>query len=64
LSLVFGLDPMLAVLFIDHDVELAFRLAHRVTVLHLGEVVAEGTPDQIRGTPVLDEIYLGGGHRA
>lgn len=63
LSLVFGLDPMMAVMFIDHDVELAFRLATQVTVLHLGAVVAEGTPSEVRALPILDEIYLGaGGH--
>ena len=63
LSLVFGLDPDLAVMFIDHDVDLAFRLATQVTVLHLGEVVAEGSPDEVRSASILNEIYLGGvGH--
>lgn len=64
LDLVFGLDPMLAVMFIDHDVELAFRLATQVTVLHLGEVVAEGTPSEVRALPILDQIYLGVGDHA
>lgn len=59
LSLVFSLDSQLAVMFIDHDVELAFKLATRVTLLHQGEVVAEGSPDEVRAMPVLDEIYLG-----
>ena len=49
----------LTVLFIDHDIELALRLATAVTVLHLGAVVAEGTPDEIRASHVLDDIYLG-----
>jgi branched-chain amino acid transport system ATP-binding protein len=57
--LVFGLNPELAVMFIDHDVNLALRLATRVTVLHLGRVVAEGTPDEIRRRGPLDDIYLG-----
>ena len=56
--LVFGLSPELAVMFIDHDVDLALRLATRVTVLHLGEVVAEGTPAEIRHRRALDDIYL------
>jgi branched-chain amino acid transport system ATP-binding protein len=60
LQLVFGLDPELAVLFIDHDVDLALRLATHVTVLNLGEVVAHGTPDAVRAMPVLSDIYLGG----
>jgi branched-chain amino acid transport system ATP-binding protein len=59
LELVFGLDPELAVMFIDHDVELAFRLATHVTLLNLGEVVAEGSPEEVRAMPILSEIYLG-----
>jgi branched-chain amino acid transport system ATP-binding protein len=64
LDLVFGLDPALAVLFVDHDVELAFRLATHVTLLNLGEVVADGSPAEVRAMPVFSEIYLGGGDRA
>jgi branched-chain amino acid transport system ATP-binding protein len=60
MMLVFGLSPELAVMFIDHDVELALRLATTVSVLHLGEVLAEGTPEEIRGSQVLDDIYLAG----
>ncbi|MER7545863.1 ABC transporter ATP-binding protein [Spirillospora sp. NPDC127506] len=58
LSLVFGLDPRLAVLFVDHDLDLVFRLATHVTLLNFGEVVAEGTPAEVRAMPVLREIYL------
>jgi branched-chain amino acid transport system ATP-binding protein len=64
LELVFGLDPELAVLFIDHDVELAFRLATHVTLLNLGEVVADGSPDEVRALPVFSQIYLGGAENA
>jgi branched-chain amino acid transport system ATP-binding protein len=60
LSLVFGLDRDLAVMFIDHDVDLAFRMATQVTLLNFGEVVAEGTPQEVRAMPILSEIYLGG----
>ena len=60
MMLVFGLSPELAVMFIDHDVDLALRLATTVTVLHLGEVLAEGTPEEIRASRVLDDIYLAG----
>ena len=59
MQLVFGLGEDLAILFVDHDVELALRLATRVTVLHLGAVVADGTPEQIRAGGALDDIYLG-----
>jgi branched-chain amino acid transport system ATP-binding protein len=64
MRLVFGLGDDLAVLFIDHDLELCLRLATRVTVLHLGEVVTEGTPDEIRKSAVLDDIYVGGSAHA
>jgi branched-chain amino acid transport system ATP-binding protein len=64
LTLVFGLDPELAVMFIDHDVELAFKMATHVTLLHQGAVVAQGSPDEVRAMPILDEIYLGGVQRA
>jgi branched-chain amino acid transport system ATP-binding protein len=59
MELVFGLGDELAIMFIDHDIELALRLATAVTVLHLGAVVAEGTPEEIRASHVLDDIYLG-----
>jgi branched-chain amino acid transport system ATP-binding protein len=61
LDLVFGLDPSLAVMFIDHDVELAFRMATHVTLLNFGEVVAEGSPAEVQAMPILSEIYLGVG---
>lgn len=64
MQLVFGLDQNLAVMFIDHDVALTLKLATTVTVLNLGRVVAEGTPDQVRASGVLDEIYLGQAGRA
>jgi ABC-type branched-subunit amino acid transport system ATPase component len=59
MMLVFGLADDLAVLFIEHDLELALRLATRVTVLHLGRVLAEGEPEEIRSSGVLEEIYRG-----
>jgi branched-chain amino acid transport system ATP-binding protein len=64
IELVFGLGDDLAVLFIDHDVDLALRLATHVTVLHLGAIVREGTPAEIRESAVLDDIYLGAHHDA
>jgi branched-chain amino acid transport system ATP-binding protein len=64
MELVFGLGSDLSVMFIDHDLELCMRLATRVTVLHLGEVIREGTPEEIRAAGVLDDIYLGGASHA
>jgi branched-chain amino acid transport system permease protein len=45
---------------IDHDMDALFELAERVTVLHEGRVLAEGTPDEVRGNPKVQEAYLGG----
>ena len=45
---------------IDHDIDSLFELAERVTVLQEGRVLAEGTPDEIRRNPAVQEAYLGG----
>ena len=49
----------LTVLIIEHDLDLGFSVADRITVLNYGEVVFEGTPDQTRASPAVREIYLG-----
>jgi branched-chain amino acid transport system ATP-binding protein len=45
---------------IEHDMGVVFDIVDRITVLHYGRVVAEGTPEEIRANPVVQEIYLGG----
>jgi branched-chain amino acid transport system permease protein len=45
---------------IDHDMDALFELAERVTVLQEGRVLAEGTPDEIKGNASVQEAYLGG----
>ncbi|HVH31821.1 MAG TPA: ABC transporter ATP-binding protein [bacterium] len=57
-----GLDPSITVLLIEHDMDVAFEVAERVSVLHLGRVLAEGTPDEIRADPQVRQIYLGTEH--
>jgi branched-chain amino acid transport system ATP-binding protein len=47
------------VLFIEHDMNVALELADRVTVLHLGAVIAEGTPEEIQGREEVQRIYFG-----
>ncbi|MCZ7659327.1 MAG: ABC transporter ATP-binding protein [Xanthobacteraceae bacterium] len=47
------------VLLVEHDMEVVFSICDRITVLHLGELLAEGTPDEIRGIPEVVTAYLG-----
>ncbi len=49
----------IAVLFIEHDMELVFRVARRITVLVQGAVLVEGPPSQIAEDPKVREVYLG-----
>ncbi|MFG2022255.1 ABC transporter ATP-binding protein [Streptomyces sp. NPDC048825] len=49
----------LTIMLVEHDVALVGRLADRVTVLDLGKVIAEGTPDEIRTDPRVVTAYLG-----
>ena len=49
----------IAVLFTEHDMGVVFGYASRVIVLHLGEIIASGTPDEVRADPKVREVYLG-----
>ncbi len=53
------LDPGMTVLIIEHDMDVAFKVAERILVLHYGKLLRAGTADQIRLDPVVAEIYLG-----
>ena len=54
----------LAVVIIEHDMELVFRFAHRILVLANGAVLADGAPAEIRGNEVVRAVYLGKGGQA
>jgi len=49
----------IAILIIEHDMDLVFRFAQRITVLVQGEVLVEGTPAEISGNRRVHEVYLG-----
>ena len=48
----------LTILIVEHDMEVVMGLAHTITVLHYGEVLAEGTPAAIQANPRVQEVYL------
>jgi ABC-type branched-subunit amino acid transport system ATPase component/ABC-type branched-subunit amino acid transport system permease subunit len=52
-------EEHLTVLFVEHDMEVVFGIADRITVLHRGTVLAEGTPTEIRANPEVRRAYLG-----
>jgi branched-chain amino acid transport system ATP-binding protein len=47
------------VLFTEHDMQVVFSVADRISVLHQGSIVADGTPEEIRRSPQVQRIYLG-----
>ncbi len=49
-----------SVLFTEHDMDVVFAAAERITVLHQGRVLAEDTPHAVRENPAVQAIYLGG----
>jgi branched-chain amino acid transport system ATP-binding protein len=59
IDMIERLPADIAFLIIEHDMELVFRLANRITVLVQGGVLVEGTPQQIAADPRVRQVYLG-----
>jgi branched-chain amino acid transport system ATP-binding protein len=57
-----ALPPEIAILIIEHDMDLVFRFARRITVLVQGAVLCEGTPDEIANDRRVHQVYLGERH--
>ena len=55
-----GLSREIAVLFIEHDMNVVFRFASRIIVMVGGRILVEGTPKDIAGDRRVREVYLGG----
>jgi len=62
IALIAGLPRQLAILMIEHDMQVVFSLADRITVLYYGEVLATGTIQEIEANPRVREVYLGAAH--
>jgi branched-chain amino acid transport system ATP-binding protein len=56
-------DRNLTLLFTEHDMEVVFSIAQRITVLHQGRVIADGTPADVRRDGEVRRVYLGEKHR-
>ena len=59
LDLIARLPASIAVLMIEHDMDLVFRFARRITVMVRGTILVENTPDEIAADPRVREVYLG-----
>jgi branched-chain amino acid transport system ATP-binding protein len=58
-ELLLGLDPAITLILIEHDMDVALRVAQWVTMMHDGRVIVEGTPDDIRADATVHALYLG-----
>jgi branched-chain amino acid transport system ATP-binding protein len=58
-ELLLALDPDISLLLIEHDMDVALRVAQWVTMMHDGRVIVEGTPAEIRANETVHELYLG-----
>ena len=58
-SMIGALQKDVTILFIEHDMDTAFRLAEQVMVLHLGSVLALGPPEEIKRNSQVQKVYLG-----
>ena len=58
MALVRRIAEGLTILIVEHDMEVVMELADRITVLHYGQILAEGTPEEIQENPKVLEVYL------
>jgi branched-chain amino acid transport system ATP-binding protein len=61
-DLLLQLDPSITLILIEHDMDVALRVAERVTMMHDGRVIVEGTPDEMRANQTVHDLYLGRGY--
>ena len=61
-DLLSTLPGQISIVLVEHDMDAVFALAHRITVLVEGRVIASAAPADIRDDPLVQRAYLGEGH--
>jgi len=61
-QMIKSLSREITVLIIEHDMDVVFDLADRISVLHYGQILCEGSPEEIKSNPLVKEVYLGTDH--
>lgn len=62
IAILTGLPSHIGYVIIEHDMDVALRVATSVSMMHNGRIFKEGTPTEIENDPEVQELYLGGGH--
>ena len=60
IQILSALPPHIGYIIIEHDLDVALRVARRVTIMDNGRLFKEGSPDEIEADPEVQRIYLGG----
>ena len=61
-SILTSLPRHIGYIIIEHDMDVALRVAESVSMMHNGRIFKEGLPSEIESDPEVQELYLGGGH--
>ena len=59
-KVLLGLDPEMTIIIVEHHIDVAFSVAQNVTVLHQGQIMAEGSAEEIKMNPEVQRVYLTG----
>jgi branched-chain amino acid transport system ATP-binding protein len=60
IELIEKLSKRVTIILIEHDIELVMKVSHSILVIHYGEKIAEGTPEEIERNEEVQRVYLGG----